>query len=226
MNRSIIHPAHSTVTNLAYRLGFWSAIFVTAGGLIYACVILAAILTGNFANSLSSFQQVFGGIASLVVCPLMLILMASLHSVTPPEKRVFSLICLGFTLLFVIAVSINRFSQLGVVQQSIAAGQTVGIEWFLPYGEHSILFGLEILGWGWFLGFAMLFAAPLFSSGRLQQWIRWLMVLYAALALICALAFLLASPFSVIGFAAWGFVLYIITALMAVNFRQAENQAG
>ena len=182
-------------------------------------------LTGNFNFPPSGFLQLFGGVSSLVLCPLLVVLMASLHSILPSGKKALSLISLGFTLLFAMAVSINRFSQLGVVQQILATGTTAGIEWFLPYGEHSIMFGLELLGWGWFLGLAMLFAAPLFSNGKLELWLRWLLVLYAVLGLVCALAFLLNSPLSVIGFAAWGLVLYIITALMAVYFRRAEKQA-
>ncbi len=224
MNLPVDRRVQPANPNMAYRIGFWSAVISTAGGLVYFFVILAAILTGNYNLPPSSFMQVFGGIMTLIISLLLVVLMASLHSVTLAGKRVFSLISLGFTLLFAVAVSINRFSQLGVVQQSIDAGSTVGIEWFLPYGEHSILFGLEMLGWDWFLGFAMLFAAPLFTGGRLQIWLRCLMLLYAVLALVGALAFLLASPLSVISFAAWGLVLFIITALLAVYFRQAENQ--
>ena len=111
------------------------------------------------------------------------------------------------------------------MRQSIAAGSLEGINWFLPYGDRSVLLGLEFMGWGWFLGLAMIFAAPLFSQGKVQLWLRWLMVLYGGLGLISAVAFLLASPLSAIGFVAWGLVLFIITALMAVYFRQVENSS-
>jgi hypothetical protein len=84
------------------------------------------------------------------------------------------------------------------------------------------MLGLEILGWGWFLGLALLFAAPLFSAGRLQRWLRWMSVIYGLLGLVSAVAYLLASPLSVIGFVAWGLILFIITALLVVFFKRAE----
>ena len=220
-----ITSSEKTVTNWAYPLGFWSALLTTIGGIAYFLVIASAILTGNFNFPPSESIQTFGGIISLVFCPVIVVLMASLHSVTPPAKKTFSLVSLAFTLLFAMAVTINRFSQLGVVRQSLAAGETNGISWFLAYGDRSILFGLEMLGWGWFLGLAMLFMAPVFSPGKLQGWLRGLMLLYALLGLVSAVAFLLASPLSVIGFAAWGLVLFIISGLLAVYFQREEKVA-
>jgi hypothetical protein len=212
--------------NMAYQLGFWAAVVTTAGGVVYFLVILGAILTGNFTFPPSGFLQAFGGISSLLFCPVLVVMMASLHTITLPEKKGLSQVSLGFTLLFALAVSINRFTQLGVVQQSLALGKVDGIGWFLPYGDRSVMLGLEMMGWGWFLGLALLAAAPLFSHGRLELWLRWLLILYGAMGLVSAVAFLLASPLSVIGFAAWGLVLYIITGLLAVYFRRAERSSS
>lgn len=204
----------------AYRIGFWSAWIVTLGGIVYFLVMLVLALTGQLSLPPSEVVQLFGGISSLLFCPILVVLMASLHTITVPEKKALSQVSLAFTLLFAISVSINRFTQLGVVRQSIASGNTTGIEWFLAYGNTSIMFGFEILGWGWFLGLAMLFAAPLFSRGRTQLWLRWLCVSYGVLGMLSAIAFLLQSPLSVIGFAAWGLILFIITGLLTVHFKQ------
>jgi hypothetical protein len=205
------------------RLGFWSALLTTLGGILYFLVLVAAMASGAFTFPPPEWVQMFGGVSSLVLPPLLILLMACIHSITPSEKKVLSQSSLVFTVLFAAVVSINRFTQLGVVRQSLAAGNVNGIEWFLAYGDHSIMFGLELLGWGWFLGLAMLCAAPLFSTGKLEHWLRGLMLLYSALGLTSAVAFLLASPLSVIGFAAWGLVLFIITGLLIVYFQQAQR---
>jgi hypothetical protein len=47
-------------------------------------------------------------------------------------------------------------------------------------------------------------------------------VIYGLLGLVSAVAYLLASPLSVIGFVAWGLILFIITALLVVFFKRAE----
>ena len=124
---------------------------------------------------------------------------------------------------FALAVSINRFTQFGAVRQALASGTVAGIDWFLPYGDRSIMFGLEMLGWGWFLGLAMPFAAPLFSNGTVHFGLRWLLILYGILGWVSAVAYLLASPLAAIGFVAWGLILYLITALLAIHFRKSEK---
>ena len=211
------------IKNWSYSAGFWSAFATTLFGIIYFLVLLGMSFTGHFAFPPSNAIQLFGGIISLIFCPLIVILIASLHTITVYEKKVFSLSSLAFTLLFAISVSINRFTQLGAVRQNIAAGTTEGIHWFLPYGDNSAMLGLEMMGWGWFLGLALLFAVPIFSQGRLQGWIKWLMVLYGVLGIISSIGYLAASPISAIGFIAWGLVLFIITGLLMVYFRRAES---
>lgn len=203
----------------ANRVGFFAALFSTGAGLLYFIALLAAISTGGSVYPPAQGLQLLGGVVTFIVCPALVLLMTAVHTLTPPSKKVFSQAALGFTLLFALAVSINRFSQLGVVRQAALAGQDEGISWFLAYGDHSILLGLEYLGWTWFLGLAMFCAAPLFSDGRLQKWIRGLMILYGALGLAASLGFLMGTWLSVLGFVAWGGVLAVITGLMIFYFR-------
>jgi hypothetical protein len=203
----------------ASQLGFWSALLTTLGGLAYFLLILGLILTGQFSLPLAEPVQLFAGVLNFLFCPAIVLVMVSLHAVTPPEKKVFSQGSLAFTLLFAMSVSINRFTQLGVVRGSMGPGIAEGIEWFLPYGDHSVMFGLEMLGWGWFLGLAMLMAAPLFSGDRVQLWLRWLMVAYGVLGLMSAILYLMGSAAAAIGFVAWGAILPVVTGLLAVYFR-------
>lgn len=208
----------------ANRVGFISAFLNTVGGIIYFLVLLIAALMGKMSFPPGEGLQLFGGIISLVFCPILVVMIASLHTITPEEKKVYSQASFGFTLLFALSVSINRFSQLGVVRQAADSGQVEGISWFLAYGDASIMLGLEYLGWAWFLGLAMLCAVPLFSSGaRLERWIYRLMILYGIMALVSSVGFLVGSWLSLLGFAAWGLVLYVITGLLAVYFRNRER---
>lgn len=100
------------------------------------------------------------------------------------------------------------------------------------WGKGSLVPGLwelfnnaweEYLGWAWFLGIGMLCVSPLFSGGRLESWIRWLMLLYGGTALVSAMGFLLGNWIALLGFAAWGLVLVIITGLLTLYFRRGER---
>ncbi|WP_424358873.1 hypothetical protein [Methanocella sp. MCL-LM] len=208
----------------AYTIGYWSSLAATVCGIVYLLILAGALIFGQFTYPPSETVQTLAGVITLIVCPIIVVMMASLHTVTAAEKKALSLSSLAFTVLFAMAVSINRFTQLGVLRQRAGLGIAEGIEWFLPYGSHSIMLGLEIMGWGWFLGLALLIAASIFSGGALQAWLRWSMVLYGVLGLISAIAFLMASPLSAIGFIAWGPILFIITGLLAIHFRQAGDR--
>ena len=67
-------------------------------------------------------------------------------------------------------------------------------------------------------GTAMPFAHS--AEDEAERWLRALCALYGLLGLISAAAFLLESPLVSVGFAAWGLLLFIITALLAVLFRR------
>jgi hypothetical protein len=213
----------SKATNPAYRIGFWSAAASTALGILYFIIILVSVATGQFTFPPPDWLQLSAGIISLVVCPLLVVMFTSLYAITSPEKKVYSLAALAFTVLFAMSVSTNRFSQLGVVRQGLAAGNTEGIGWFLAYGDFSVMLGMEFMGWAWFLSLGMLCAAPLFSKGRLQKWLRGLMLLYGSLGVVAAVGFLMPSPLSMLGFVAWGVVLFIVTWLLAIYFQQNTN---
>ncbi len=210
-------------SNLVSSLGFWSAGIVTVAGIVYLIVVGAYLAAHGFVLPPVGALQLFGGIITILDAAVLVVLMACIHETTPVRMRILSRLAMIFTVLFCAMVSINRFVQLSVVRQRISSGETEGISWFLAYGPRSVMFSLEILGWGFFLGLACLFAAPIFSAGRLELAIRWLFVLYGVLGLVTAVAFVLASPLAAVGFFAWGIVLPAATALLTVFFRRARQ---
>lgn len=124
----------STEHNWAWRAGFWVALASTVFGLTYFLVILVAMVTGQFNFPPPEWLQQFGGVTSLIMCPLLVGMITALHGVTHPRKQVLSQLGVGFTLLFALAVSINRFSQLGVVRQAQNAGLGEGFAGSRPMG--------------------------------------------------------------------------------------------
>lgn len=212
-------PANQpAVSRWTRSLAQWTAAAVTVLGVAYFLCIVFATLTDAMTLPPPPWLQTAGGLISLATCPLLVALLAAVHAAAPPNKRALSLTAFGLTIVFAAFVSINRFTQFGAVRQ--AAAGAPGLDWFLPYGERSAMLGLEIAGWGWFLGLALLAAAPLFGG-----WLLRLCVLYAVLGIIAAIGYLLASPLSAVGFVAWGFVLFLITGLLAVRFRRGQELA-
>ncbi len=218
--------APATANAAASRLGFWTALAVAVVGVAYVAVVAALAATGEFVMPPSQPVQLFGGIATILIAPLLVVVFACLHQAAPSERKVYSLCALAFAIPFAAMVSINRYVQLTVVQQGLARGAADQLELILPYGSNSIMFSLEILGWSLFLSLAALLAAAVFAGPGIERWLRWLLVTYGVLGLASAVGLVAASPIAAVGFVAWGPVLDVIAALLAVWFRrraQAER---
>ncbi len=207
-------------------LGLWSATVATVIGVVYVVALAVLAVTGQLAMPPSQPIQVFGAVVAILAAPLLVVVLACVHQGASEARRAYSLSALAFTVLFAAMVSINRYVQLTVVRQGLMRGAMEQLEPFLPYGSNSVMFSLEILGWGFFLSLAALCAAPVFTAGGIERWLRGLFITYGLLGLTSALGLVFASPIAVVGFVAWGPVLDAITALLAVWFWRRIKTAG
>jgi len=209
---------------IAGQLGFWaSAIFAVTEG-IYIPLIIYTILTVGLSSNFPPLVQLVGGIITFIALPVMVIIFTSIRYVNDDDNEILGSLGVSFILLFAATVSINRFVQLTVIQQSLP-DVPADLVRFLPYGTGSVMFALEILGWGFFSSLAALFVAPLFSGSRLKTTIRWFFILYAILSLLSAFSFV-TNIFIPTGPIAWGPILLVITILLSVYFRNLEKQAA
>lgn len=207
------------------RIGCASALVMTVLGVVYMVFIGLLSATGRFVMPPSDGVQVFGGIITIVSAPVMVVLFSCVAASAPADKRVLGISSMSFVILFAAMISINRYVQFAVVRRAALAGEAGDLTRFLPYDSGSAMFALEILGWGLFLGLAALAAAPLFGRGRLGLGIRWSLVAYGILGLTSAVGHAIGNDtMTLVGFAAWGFVLYVATGLMALHFRRRSAQ--
>lgn len=208
---------------LAARLGFWSSVFVAVLGVVYLAVLVGHFATNGFANPQTPFVQTVGGLVTILTAPALLVMFAVIAQMSPKEKRVLGTVGLSFAILFVAVVSINRFVQLTVIRQSSLAEQASDLARFLPYSNGSVMFALEMLGWGFFLSIACLFVASLFSGTRLQRVIRWLFVLFASFSLIGVVGYATATPLAALSFVAWGPINLALSVSLSILFHRGET---
>lgn len=212
------------------HIGFLAAVLYTLISIVYLILVTFFVFLSDpasMAGADSSPAAMISALTVLGVIPFV-VLWAAIYLSVPAEKKLFALISLIFIVLLVAMTSITRWVHLTVVRQAFFADVTNGLDWFLPYGDHSILFGLDFLGWGWFLGFALLFLAPVFRSGvtGVERTLFWLLIASGALCLAGGAARLLSVPaLAPIGFVGFGPGLTLVFALLAVVFRRAEQQA-
>lgn len=212
--------------NIASQLGFFASVLGAVIGGIYLLVLIYAISTEGLVSlaSPSPFVQLAGGIGTFLSVPILVILFTAIRCVNEGDRKVLGSLGVNFILLFAATVSINRFVQLTVIQQSLP-DVPADLVRFLPYGTGSLMFALEVLGWGFFSSLAAVFVAPLFSSTRLNKTIRWLFILYAIFSFLSAFSFT-TNIFIPTGPIAWGPILLVITILLTVYFRNIGKQAA
>ena len=200
-------------------IGYWSALTATAIGVVYGAVVGFLTAVGKLTLPPPEWVQLFAALVTIGEGPLLVAALAAVHYVVPAERRIFSLLGVLFATTFMVMVSINRFVQLAVVRISVSHGDTSGLARFMPYAPQSAMLALEMVGWGFFLGLALLSTAFAMTGTRIERAVRWTFLVYAVLGIGSTVAFVADSPLSAIGFVAWGLILPIGTGLLAVWFR-------
>jgi len=209
---------------LSVRLGFWSAGITAVLGGIYLILLIVFFASEGFAFPPTPLVQLIGGLITFFTAPALLVMFVAIHQTAPAEKKILGLLGVCFTTLFVISVSINRFVQLTVIQQSPPGPASQDLARFLPYSTGSVMFALEILGWGFFLSLACLAVAPLFRGGKLETSARWLYILFGTFSLLSVAGFASETPLTAAGFVAWGPILLALTVVQARLFSRATRR--
>ena len=209
--------------NTASQIGYFASVIAAVLGVIYILVLIFALLTEGLTLPPSPFVQFASGIITFLIVPVLVIQFTAIRFVNQGDNEVLGSLGVSFIILFAATVSINRFVQLTVIQQSLP-DVPADLMRVLPYESGSVMLALEVLGWGFFSSLAAVCVAPLFSGSPLNRAIRWLFVLYAILSFMSAFSFAttIAIPTGPI---AWGPILLALSILLTVYFRSFDKQA-
>lgn len=205
--------------NITRQSGFWSSVYIAVLGVIYLLLLIINFSTQGFVFPPSRFVQLSGGIITFLTIPGLIVLYTAIRYLYDGENKILGSLGITFITLFAATVGINRFVQLTVIQQ---AGSSPDLVRFLPYATGSVMFALEMLGWGFFSSLAALAVAPLFSGSRVKVSIRWLFVAYAIFSFMAVIGYATNLPITAAAFLAWGPILTALAILLAVYFRKVN----
>jgi hypothetical protein len=218
------------MNQLASRLGFWSAaIIVLLVVLIDAGMILSVVLfpmttitsIDAYAASFSSLQML-PFIPSLLLAPMFVIMMLSIHHYAPEDKKMLSQLGFSFAIVCAAVLSIHYYIQLTVVQQGILNNELAGLWQFVTPNPYSFFWTFAALGYG-FMGIALLCVAPVFAE-KSERAIKWLFIANG----IIGVGFLIGNALgifmvNILASFIWGVLFPIAALLLAQKFR--KNQA-
>jgi hypothetical protein len=218
------------MNQLACRMGFWSAVTITVlvilidVGMILSTLFFPITSVTNmdsYAASFSSFQML-PFIPSLILAPVFVILMFSIHHTVSEDKKFLTQLALGFSLICAAILSLHYYIQLTVVQQGLLNHETTGLWQFVTPNPHSFFWTFAALGYG-FMGISLLCAFPAFAekSGRAIKW------LFIANGII-GVGFLIGNVLGVfmvniLSSFLWGVLFPIAAILLAKKFRVMQR---
>lgn len=222
------------------EIGFWSAVLTTLFSIGYGVTLIVTMIsmmaTATGASSgwsgpesfVDSFNpiQMLSLIPSLLLAPTFVVLMVSLHYYASPDKKIWSHLGIAFTLIYAVMASINYIVQLTVVRLSILNRETDGLAMFVMGNSHSIFWALASAYI--FMNLAMLFAAPIFTGGRLERSIRWLFIANGASVVISIFGVAVDSPatYLLLSLVPWCLIFTLAMGLVAVLFRRINAADG
>jgi hypothetical protein len=168
-------------------------------------------------------------IPGLLLVPIFVVLMSSIHAYAPEPRRILSRIGLAFAVAYAVVIGVDYFVQFAVVIPSLRSGETESLSLFTQYNPHGLFIAGEALGY-LAMSLALLFAAAVFAGGRIERAIRWLFVGGFVLAVASFIGFwfvggdLIAFEVSVLSIN-W-IVLIASGVLLSLVFRRALGSVG
>ncbi len=197
------------------RLGVWSASSLCVIGVAYVVALAVGFASAGLAEPIVDPLLAVMEILTLLSAPILVVLMAAVHAYAAPQYKVHSLVAFAFMVAMAVLTSSVHFVELTAVRQSAIASLT----W------PSTAYALELLAWDVFLGLSLLFAAPVFTTGKLESAVR--VGLYVA-GTLCLVGVL--GPTSgdmrlqFIAVAGYAAVLPAVFPMLAMLFRQSRQQ--
>ena len=194
-----------------------------AGAVFGLGVAYAATMALGF-RSLKSPQDPFGEpyftlmeLLILLMVPLMLVSLAAVHAYAPGPTKIYSLMALCCLAITTGLTSGVHFVVLTVSRPLQAAG-LAGAPLLFDFNWPSVVYSLDILAWDWFFALAMLFAAPVFNTGRLEKILRILLITSGVISLVGLLGVPLANMqvrnIGIIGYAVVGPVVFLLLGIL------------
>jgi len=202
----------------ANRLGFWSCVALVGIGIAYLFVLGAGFARHGLHEPITDPVLAIMEVLTLLAAPAIVILMAAVHERAIPERKVYGLLALAFGTLCAGTTSAVHFVELTAARQMEGGG----IVW------PSRTYAAELLAWNVFLGFALLFAAPVFAGGGRERTVRRGLLACGALCLAGTIGPVVGDMrLQLVGVLGYAGLLPVVSFLLATLFaRQPSRDAG
>lgn len=155
------------------KVGFWSGLIAFIAIISFGIVQTLQVL-GFLTYPLD--EILIYGFSLCITIPFMLEILA-LHHITKPDKKFWSHTSVVFTIIYVVFVVANYIVQLATVIPMTVKGVSNEIN-ILKQTPHSLFWDFDAIGYI-AMGFATLFAVPIFEKKGFQKWVRYTFLVHS-----------------------------------------------
>ncbi|MBI3411633.1 MAG: hypothetical protein HY040_25165 [Planctomycetes bacterium] len=209
------------------RVGMWSALSVAIIGVVYFLTGLVWLVTGGSSTPqpLEPAEPYLSILELLILlsAPILIALMAAVHSYAAPDRKTCALAALALMTAFAVLTGGVHFVQLVVARRLPETALEQSVMRLYPWP--SIALALDLLAWDVFLGLALVFAGLVFTGGAgLQKAVWAATTLSGALCVAGSLGPLLGQMrLQFLAISGYAVVLPVACALMGILFSRTRE---
>ena len=215
------HREEAELRNTTRRILVLTALISTVFGVLYFVGLMGKLIVNGSIHATSSqgISTVSAAVGLLWDITL-LILFVALRYQIPRSKAVLADLGLLFMTLLTAVSSINWYVQLTLVPKLAQSGDTVLLALLDVHNVDSLMYAMEHLAWGLFYGLAVLFMALAIQGGKLETWIRGLLIAGGVMSILYVPGILIANAVLIdLGYYAAGVLLPATTVLLMIRYR-------
>jgi hypothetical protein len=199
-----------------------TAIISTLFGILYFLGLMGKLIVDGSIHATSSpgISMVSAAVGLLWDSTLVILFVALRRQITG-NRTILAELGLAFMILMAAGSSTNWYVQLTLVPKIAQTGDAAALALLDIHNVGSVMYAMEHLAWGLFFGLATIFMALAIDGGKIETWIRWLLIACGIMSLLYLPGILIANQVLIdLGYYAAGVILPIATALLAIRFRK------
>jgi hypothetical protein len=213
---------YSGVERMAKRIAYLMAVFSSIFAFLYLLGLVGKLIVDGPVHSTSSQGiQTISAIIAILLDLSLLILFTGMRRLISGKNSLFADLAVVFMTLTCATSSINWFVQLAFLPKIVQGGNSTMIALLDIHNTSSLMYAMEHLGWGIFYGLGLIFMGVAIGRGKLESWIRWLLLLGGSLSIIHVFGIIAGSQvMGDLGYIAWGVFLPFTTFLLAILMKR------
>ena len=211
--------------NTARKVLLLTALLSTAFGILYFMGLMGKLVINGSIHAQSSpaISMVSAAVGLLWDVTLVVLFLALRQQITG-SKTIFAELGMVFMVLLAAASSLNWYTQLTLVPKIAQSGDMQTLALLDIHNVDSVMYAVEHLAWGLFYGLAAIFMGLAIEGGRVETWIRWLLIVGGVMSILFIPGQLIGNQILIdLGYYAAGVLLPITTILLFIRFRAEKK---